>query len=317
MRGRAGAGLTGPEGGVGHAIARALVRHGAAVAVLDRDAEAANRTVDAVVKDGGEAFRGDAEATRDEDCRRAVTVCAQRFGGRLDVLVNNVASGERSGLFEVGTDDWDRLMDVNLKSAWLMTRHAPPRMGEGSAIVTISSVGARRPDPGVVYSVAKAGLDHLTKGTASTLGPRGIRVNCLQIGAIWPSMAARNIPAEAREAAAAPSFSARRGRPETLRTRPCSRPATRRAGSPGTSSPSKVAVCAARPVERPLPRPSVQRKAPCSRARVRSTLETADPPPRPLGATGNRNPRTPTLTPRTHSAVPDPSMRRVRPTQGR
>ncbi|MET8615525.1 SDR family NAD(P)-dependent oxidoreductase [Streptomyces sp. SCPE 10] len=85
MRGRAGAGLTGPEGGVGHAIARALVRHGAAVAVLDRDAEAANRTVDAIVKDGGEAFRVDAEATRDEDCRRAVTVCARRFGGRLDV----------------------------------------------------------------------------------------------------------------------------------------------------------------------------------------------------------------------------------------
>ncbi|WP_079175705.1 SDR family NAD(P)-dependent oxidoreductase [Streptomyces sp. F-1] len=139
-------------------------------------------------------------ATRGEHCRRAVTVCAQRFGGRLDALVNNVASGERSGLFEVGTDDWDRLMGVNLKSAWLMTRHAEPMTGEGSAIVNIPSVGARRPGPGMVYSVAKAGLDHLTKGAASTLGPRGIRVNCLQIGAIWPSTAARNIPAEAREA---------------------------------------------------------------------------------------------------------------------
>lgn len=166
------------------------------------------------MKDGGATFRVDAEATRDEDCRRAVTVCARRFGGRLDVLVNNVASGERSGLFEVGTDDRDRLMDVNLKSAWLMTRQAEPMMGEGSAIVNISSVGARRPDPGMVYSVAKTGLDHLTKGTASKLGPRDIRVNCVQIRAIWPSMAARNIPAEAREAAAAPSSSARRGRSE-------------------------------------------------------------------------------------------------------
>ncbi|WP_422128853.1 SDR family oxidoreductase [Streptomyces misionensis] len=216
-----------------------------------------------------------------------------------------------------GTDDWDRLMDVNLKSAWLMTRHAEPMMGEGSAIVTISSVGAQRHDPGMVSSVAEAGLDHLAKGTASTLGLHGIRVNCVQIGTIWPSLAARDSPAEAREAAAAPSSSAGRGRPETLRTRPCSWPATRRAGSPGTSSPSRVAACATRPVERPLPRPSVQRKAPCSRARVRSTLETADLPPRPHGATGNRNPRTPTLNPKTQAAVPDPSMRRVRPTQGR
>ncbi|WP_223281212.1 SDR family NAD(P)-dependent oxidoreductase [Streptomyces antnestii] len=204
LRGRGalvtGAGLTGPEGGVGHAIARVFARHGAAVAVLDRDPEAADRTVEAIGKDGGEAFRVDADATRDEDCRRAVTACAQRFGGHLDVLVNNVASGERSGLFEVGTDDWDHLMDVNLKSAWLMTRHAEPVMGKGSAIVNISSVGAQRPGPGMVYSVAKAGLENLTKGVASTLGPRGIRVNCVQIGAIWSSMAARNIPAEAREA---------------------------------------------------------------------------------------------------------------------
>ncbi|WP_255945532.1 SDR family NAD(P)-dependent oxidoreductase [Streptomyces odontomachi] len=203
LRGRGalvtGAGLSGAEGGVGHAIARVFARHGAVVAVLDRDPKAADRTVEAIVTDGGSAFRVDADATGDEDCRRAVAQCAERFGGRLDLLVNNVASGERSGILEVGTDDWDRLMDVNLKSAWLMTRHAERVMADGSAIVNISSVGARTPGPGMVYSVAKAGLENLTKGAASTLGPRGIRVNCVQIGAIWSSMAARNIPAEARE----------------------------------------------------------------------------------------------------------------------
>ncbi|MET7518084.1 SDR family oxidoreductase [Streptomyces sp. NPDC005480] len=194
-----GAGLTGPEGGVGYAVARVFARHGAAVAVLDRDPQAADRTVEAVLKAGGEAFRIDADATSDDDCRRAVEDTV-RAGGGLDILVNNVASGERSGIFDVESDDWDRLMEVNLKSAWLMTRHAERVMGEGAAIVNISSVGARNPGPGMVYSVAKAGLENLTKGTAASLGPRGIRVNCVQIGAIWSAMAARNIPAEAREA---------------------------------------------------------------------------------------------------------------------
>ncbi|WP_425826387.1 SDR family NAD(P)-dependent oxidoreductase [Streptomyces fractus] len=206
LRGRGalitGAGLSGPVGGVGYAIARVCASHGAAVAVLDRDPAAADRTVEAIVKDGGEAFRVDADVTRDEDCEHAVAETAERFDGlgrSLDILVNNVASGERSGVFDVGPDDWDRLMDINLKTAWLMTRHAEQRMTAGAAIVNISSVGARGTGPAMVYTVAKAGLENLTKGAATTLGPRGIRVNAVQVGGIWSSFAAANMTEDMRE----------------------------------------------------------------------------------------------------------------------
>ncbi|MQA83821.1 MAG: SDR family oxidoreductase [Streptosporangiales bacterium] len=158
-------------------------RHGARVAVVDRDP-------DAVIGD----------VSRDEDCRRAVDETVERFGG-LDTLVNNVASGDRAGLFDVTPERWDELITLSLTTAWLMIRHAVPAMtasgrpvsetAGGGAVVNISSVAAQGRGPGSVYGVAKAGLENLTKGAASLLGPQGIRVNCVQLGAIWTAMAAR------------------------------------------------------------------------------------------------------------------------------
>jgi NAD(P)-dependent dehydrogenase (short-subunit alcohol dehydrogenase family) len=74
-----------------------------------------------------------------------------------------------------------------------------PVLPPGSAIVNISSVGVRMRGPGMVYCVAKAGLENLTEGAATTLGPQGIRVNCVQVGAIWGAFAAANMPEEMRE----------------------------------------------------------------------------------------------------------------------
>jgi NAD(P)-dependent dehydrogenase (short-subunit alcohol dehydrogenase family) len=91
-------------------------------------------------------------------------------------------------------------MSINLKSAWLVTRHAVPVMPEGGAIVNVSSVGARARGPGMVYTVAKAALESLTEGAAATLGGQGIRVNTVQVGAIWGAFAARNMSEDVREA---------------------------------------------------------------------------------------------------------------------
>jgi NAD(P)-dependent dehydrogenase (short-subunit alcohol dehydrogenase family) len=79
-----------------------------------------------------------------------------------------------------------------------MTRHAVEVMGAGSAIVNISSVGVRARGPGMVYNLAKAGLENMTVGAANTLGDRGIRVNCVQVGAIWGAFAAANMSQEMR-----------------------------------------------------------------------------------------------------------------------
>ena len=192
-----GGGLSGPAGGVGYAISRLFARHGARVAVLDRVAANAEVTVAHIKQAGGEALGVIADASSDEDCRRAVSETVERFGG-LDTLVNSAASGDRAALFDVTPERWDELVAVNLKTAWLMTRHAVAAMSAGGAVVNISSVATQRPGPGTVYGVAKAGLENLTRGAASLLGPAGIRVNCVQLGEIWTAMAARNLPPEAR-----------------------------------------------------------------------------------------------------------------------
>jgi NAD(P)-dependent dehydrogenase (short-subunit alcohol dehydrogenase family) len=193
-----GGGQNGELPGVGYATAVVLAGHGARVAVVDRDLGAAQRTVERIEKVGGEAHAVVADVTDDADCGRAVAAVVERFGA-LDALMNNVAVGDRAGLFEVSPDRWDELVSINLKSAWQVTRHAVPVLPEGSAIVNVSSVGVSARGPGMVYNVAKAGLENLTVGAAATLGAQGIRVNTVQVGAIWGAFAARNMAVDMRE----------------------------------------------------------------------------------------------------------------------
>lgn len=193
-----GGGQNGALPGVGYATCVVLASHGARVAVLDRDADAAARTVERIKTAGGEAVPVVADVTSDRSCADAVAEVVATLGG-LDALVNSVAAGDRAGIFEVTPQRFDQLMDINLKSAWHVTRHAVPVMPRGSAIVNISSVGVKYRGPGMVYCVAKAGLENFTEGAATTLGPQGIRVNCVQVGAIWGAFAARGMPEEMRE----------------------------------------------------------------------------------------------------------------------
>jgi NAD(P)-dependent dehydrogenase (short-subunit alcohol dehydrogenase family) len=193
-----GAGQNGRLPGVGYATSVVLAGQGAQVAVLDRNPDAAARTVERIEAAGGKAVALVADVTDDRECARAVAEVVERFG-QFDALVNNVAVGDRAGIFDVTPERFDELMDVNLKSAWQVTRHAVPVLPSGSAIVNISSVGVRMRGPGMVYCVAKAGLENLTEGAATTLGPQGIRVNCVQVGAIWGAFAAANMSEDMRE----------------------------------------------------------------------------------------------------------------------
>ncbi|GAA1123654.1 SDR family oxidoreductase [Citricoccus alkalitolerans] len=193
-----GAGQNGDLPGVGYGIARLLAARGASVVVLDRSSDAAQRTVDRIAADGGQAFPLTADVTSDSACEEAIAAAVDLLGG-LDTLVNNVASGDRAGIFEITPERFEELLDINLKSAWSVTRHAVPQMPSGSAILNISSVGVRARGPGMPYCVAKAGLENFSEGAATTLGPQGIRVNCIEVGAIWGSFAAANMDEKFRE----------------------------------------------------------------------------------------------------------------------
>jgi NAD(P)-dependent dehydrogenase (short-subunit alcohol dehydrogenase family) len=185
--------------GIGYAICMLLAEHGARVAVLDRDKDAAARTVDRITAIGGEAVPVIADVTSDRACADAVAETVSTLG-RLDTLVHTIAVGDRAGVFEVTPERFDELMDINFKSAWSITRHAVPVLPRGSSIVTVSSVGARYRGPGMVYCVGKAALENFTEGAATTLGPQGIRVNCVQVGAIYGAFARRGgMPDEMRE----------------------------------------------------------------------------------------------------------------------
>lgn len=203
MQGRtaliAGGGQNTAFPGVGYAICMLLAQHGARVAVLDRDPGAAARTVERIKAAGGEAIPVIADVTSDRACADAVAETVAHFG-RLDTLAHTVAVGDRAGVFEVTPQRFDELMDANFKSAWSITRHAVPVLPHGGSIVTVSSVGARYRGPGMVYCVGKAALENFTEGAATTLGPQGIRVNCVQVGAIYGAFAARGgMPQELRK----------------------------------------------------------------------------------------------------------------------
>lgn len=191
-----GGGREAGEGTVGWAVCRTLADHGARVAVVDRDPVAAERTVAQIADAGGRAVGITADVGADDDCRRAVEETIAEFG-TLDTLVNNVAAWSPAELFDVEPGAFDALLEVNLKTAWQMSRHAAAAMSRGASIVNVTSQAARR--AGTVYGLAKAGLEAMTGGGAYVLGERGIRVNAVQLGPLWTAAVAENLPGEARE----------------------------------------------------------------------------------------------------------------------
>ena len=191
-----GGGRDGGPGTVGWAISRLLARHGASVAVLDRDPVAAQRTVSQIERAGGRATAVIADVFNDDECARAVAEARDALGG-LDTLVNNVAAWSPAELFDAEPAQFDELITANLKTAWQMTRHAADVMTAGGAIVNITSVAARR--AGTIYGLGKAALEAMTGGAAPLLAERGIRINAVELGALWTAGVAANLPAEARE----------------------------------------------------------------------------------------------------------------------
>ncbi|MET0780316.1 MAG: SDR family oxidoreductase [Microbacterium sp.] len=186
----AGGGISGEFGSIGFATAWLLAREGARVVILDRDADAAARSVAAIESEGGWAAAVVGDISDDADCDRAVREAVGLLGG-LDAVVTTVGRGDIDGILDVDRNLWDQIIAVNLTSAWQLIRSASPYFDSGGTIVTTSSGAAGARGPGMPYSVAKAALEQLTVGAAATLAPRGIRVNAIRVGTIWSTFASR------------------------------------------------------------------------------------------------------------------------------
>ena len=193
--------VTGGSRGIGGAIAALLAEHGAAVVVSARDAARLQRAVQELEERGASVHGVAGDVGRREDADRLVEAAKARYG-RLDLLVNNAGVTRDGLLIRMKDDDWDRVMDTNLRGAFLMTRAAAKLMvrQRSGRIINIASTAGAMGNPGQAnYSAAKAGLIGLTKSTARELAHWGILVNAVAPGLIETDMAAA-LPAEAREA---------------------------------------------------------------------------------------------------------------------
>jgi 3-oxoacyl-[acyl-carrier protein] reductase len=181
--------VTGAARGIGAATARKLAEDGFAVAVLDLDESSAKGTVEAIESAGGRAIAVGADVSDPAQVDAAVTRVAEELGGPT-VLVNNAGVTRDNMLFKMTESDWDMVMNVHLKGAFLMTRAVQKHMTEAKfgRIVSLSSVSALGNRGQANYSTAKAGLQGFTKTVAIELGKFGVTANAIAPGFIETEM---------------------------------------------------------------------------------------------------------------------------------
>lgn len=173
--------ITGGASGIGRATALLFAREGAAVIIADMKAEAGQAVAGEITKAGGRAEFEPADVTRAADCRRVVERAIREFG-KIDILFNNAGIIRRATVLELNEEDWDRVMAVNVKSVYLLSREVIPHMqkqGGGSIINMASGWGLAGGAKAAVYCASKGAVVLLTKAMAVDHGPQNIRVNCI------------------------------------------------------------------------------------------------------------------------------------------
>ena len=183
--------VTGAARGIGAATALRLARDGNAVAVLDLDEGACSRTVDAICAEGGRAMGVGVDVSRGEQ----VTAAVERVAGELGaptILVNNAGIIRDNLIFKMSEDDWDAVIAVHLRGAFLMTKAVQAHMSteKYGRIVNLSSSSAQGNRGQVNYSAAKAGLQGFTKTLAIELGRFNVTANAVAPGFIQTDMTA-------------------------------------------------------------------------------------------------------------------------------
>lgn len=178
--------VTGASKGIGAAIARSLAKAGAAVVVnYASDKAGADRAVSDIEAAGGKAIAVQGDVSKEADVLRLFEATDAAFG-KPDVLVNNAGVYQFAPLEEVTAEHFHRHFDINVLGALLATREAVKRFGEGGgAVINVSSLASQVAVPTAsVYSATKGAMDVLSRVLAAELGPRNIRVNSLNPGAV-------------------------------------------------------------------------------------------------------------------------------------
>jgi len=177
--------VTGASSGIGRACALALAAEGARLGLSGRRRDRLAETAAAVRDAGGEPVVLEGDVRDEAVCTRWAAECERAFGG-LDGLVNAAGVIGNGAVDGTAPEEWDRVMDSNVRSLYLMTRAAAPllKRRKGS-VVNLSSVAATRPYAGLAaYCVSKAAVDMITRCAALDFAPDGVRVNAVNPGVV-------------------------------------------------------------------------------------------------------------------------------------
>ena len=173
--------ITGGASGIGRATALLFAQEGAAVAIVDINEDQGKALVQEIEAQGGRAIFMRCDVTLSQDCQRAVETTLHELGG-LDILFNNAGIIRRADVVETSLAGWERVMDVNVKSIFLMSKYTVPIMiqASGGAIINSSSGwGLKGGRKAAAYCASKGAVVNLTRAMAIDHGPQGIRVNCI------------------------------------------------------------------------------------------------------------------------------------------
>jgi len=177
--------VTGAANGIGKGIALHYAMNGANVVVADLDEKAGTETVNKITKQGVKAIFVLTDVRRESDVIRLMEVTYQKYS-RIDILINNAGKGLFKSLYDLNVEEWDDLLNTNLRSVFLCSREAAKYMcrnEDGGSIVNIASTRAIMSEPNSeAYAASKGGIVALTHALAASLSKDRIRVNCISPG---------------------------------------------------------------------------------------------------------------------------------------
>ncbi len=171
--------ITGAGAGIGQAAALLFAKEGAKVVTADLDPKAGKETLNQIKKDGGNGLFMKVNVAKVKDVKKMVEETLKHFG-KIDILVNNAGIYTKGDVVTTSEENWDRILDVNLRGVYLCSKYTVPEMikkGGGSIVNVASEAGLVGIKNQVVYNVSKAAVIMLTKSMAVDFADRGIRVN--------------------------------------------------------------------------------------------------------------------------------------------
>jgi NAD(P)-dependent dehydrogenase (short-subunit alcohol dehydrogenase family) len=180
--------ITGGAGGLGRALSRDFQEAGSTLAILDKNETRLGEAVAELAGAGAQPYSAVVNMGRSAEVAEAMKQIAAKFG-RVDVLINNAAVCQTKPMWELTEEDWDDVMDVNVKGVFFAIQSAAPHMPSGSSILNIASVAGRLGRPTLLhYAASKAAVISITRSAAVELADRGIRVNAIAPGMIDTEM---------------------------------------------------------------------------------------------------------------------------------